>query len=96
MEVVRTPDDASEHEKHEKYQRKIQSCPRSLLVADTKYGQERFLGYLDIAHLFHAFFPCLLLFQQFLLPCYVATIALRKNVLAQGLDGFARSLKPSR
>src|SRR6185295_10114511 len=52
--------------------------------------QERLLRNLDSTDLFHAFLAFLLLLEQLALPCDVAAVALRGDVLAHGLDRLAR------
>src|SRR5688500_16934899 len=58
-------------------------------VPDLEYSEERLLGDLDAADLLHPLLPLLLLLEEFALARDVAAVALRRDVLAHGLDGFA-------
>src|SRR4029453_1252381 len=55
-----------------------------------QYGEERLLRNLDRADLLHPLLALLLLLQQLALAGDVAPVELRRHVLAERLDGFAR------
>src|SRR5581483_8755997 len=57
---------------------------RLFFAADLQHGEKRFLGDLDLTHLFHALLAFLLLFQQLAFAGDVTAVTLGKHVLAQG------------
>src|SRR5687768_5854182 len=63
---------------------------RSRSLIDLEHREEGLLGHLDAADLLHALLALLLLFEQFALARDVAAVELRRDVLAQRLDGLAR------
>src|SRR3954465_9107681 len=66
------------------------SAPLALpVVAKLEHGQERLLGNLDTADLLHALLAFLLTLEQLSLARDVAAVALRRDVLAVGLDRLA-------
>src|SRR6187399_342097 len=65
---------------------------RSSLLATAvhlEHREERLLWHLDRAHLLHALLALLLLLEQLALAGDVAAVELRRDVLAQSLDGLA-------
>ena len=56
-------------------------------LEDCKECLGRYLNGSELAHFLFAF---LLLFKQLFLSCDISAVALCKDILAHGLDGFAR------
>src|SRR5678815_2082914 len=65
-------------------------CIRDSISIYFEDGEEGFLRDLHVANLFHPLLTFLLPLQQLALARYVAAVTLRRDVLAQGLDGRAR------
>src|SRR3954453_20606041 len=59
------------------------------IIPELQNGQERLLGDLDAPDLLHPLLALLLTLEQLALTGDVAAVALRRHVLAEGLDGLA-------
>src|SRR3954463_7385059 len=67
------------------------------IIPELQHGQERLLGDLDAPDLLHPLLALLLTLEQLALTADVAAVALRRHVLAEGLDRLARDdVRPDR